>query len=161
MTFDFNFTKEDHYQFLIKSKRRNLWIWTILYTVFYFFFVYYLIKKSILTVLSIYLISIVILYIFFRFINILMAKMVLKYNEKECHSYGKYHVTINDKKITSKVNSLKYEYTWLQIKTINIKKDAIYILPRRGKIMLFLPRKCIGDTLFNEIKEYLKDIIIN
>ena len=161
MTFEFSFTKEDHYQFLLKSKRRNLWIWYSLYTVLYIFFVYFLIKKSPLTVTLIYLISIVVLYFIFKFFNILIAKLLLKTNEVQYHSYGKYQVILNNKKITTKVNGRKYEYKWEQIQKIKIKKDAIYIEPRKEKIMLFLPKKCIGETLFKEITDYLKDIMAN
>ena len=161
MTFDFSFTKEEHYQFLLKGKKRNLWIWYSLYTVLYIFFVYFLIEKSPLTVALIYIVSIIVLYFIFKTFNILISKLLLRTNEVKYHSYGKYQINLNDKKIIAKVNGQKYEYRWDQIQKIKIKKDAIYIEPRKEKIMLFLPKKCIGETLYNEIKDYLKDIIIN
>lgn len=155
MKLEYNFTSKDLKEYL-KYKRRTInLIYLVISTILYFWINFYMIIKNPVTVISGYLILVVVLIVMMFLVNYIYFLIIYNKNKG---LLGKYTLEYNKSNLTSSVNGITNKYQYKDIK--RIKKTKNYFVININNISLVLLKSFFNNNDFNKCYDSISKFVV-
>lgn len=160
MNFEYQLQASDEKYFLNERHRKTNIIYFILFALFYLAINIPMMMKQFWIFFVIYIFYVLLLGIILWLCNFIFTWLELRMRQKDRkEAYANYHFSITKRGITQSVGTFKVEVLWKDIKKIKIRRNYIFVEPKREGIAFLFQKKTLGnqyDELVTMIKQYMK-----
>lgn len=160
MNFEYQLEKKDEIYFLKERHRKTNLVYFILFAVFYLAINIPMMMKKFWLFATIYILFVALLALLLWLCNYIYTMIELKIRQKSRkEDYVKYHFSITKRGITQTHGSFKKEVLWKDVKKIYIRKNYVFIEPKKNDIAFLFQRKTVGqeyDKLIQIITDNIK-----
>ena len=159
MNLEYEWTRDDLKNVLVKKRRITTIIILIIGVAFYFYLTMFGFLNEFFDSFKLFLgflAYFAILYLILYLINIFYINLNLKRNDKRTNkAYGKYIIKMNDRQIESDFNDQKISYKWEDISKLKIRKKYFFIRTKNDFIGLTFRKNMLKDD-YDKVLEYVK-----
>ena len=159
MNLEYEWTRDDLKNVLVKKRRITTIIILIIGVAFYFYLTMFGFLNEFFDSFKLFLgflAYFAILYLILYLINIFYINLNLKRNDKRTNkAYGKYIIKMNDRQIESDFNDQKISYKWEDISKLKIRKNYFFIRTKNDFIGLTFRKNMLKDD-YDKVLEYVK-----
>lgn len=160
MNFEYQLQASDEKNFLKERHRKTNLIYFILFALFYLAINIPMMMKSFWIFATIYIIFVLLLGFVLFLCNLFFTWLELKMRQKNRkEEYASYHFSVTKRGITQSSGNFKVEVLWKDIKKIKIRKDYVFIEPKKDSVAFLFQKKTLKEDynkLINLIKQYMK-----
>lgn len=160
MNFEYQLQASDEKKFLKERHRKTNLIYFILFALFYLAINIPMMVKSFWIFATIYIIFVLLLGFVLFLCNLFFTWLELKMRQKNRkEEYASYHFSVTKRGITQSSGNFKVEVLWKDIKKIKIRKDYVFIEPKKDSVAFLFQKKTLKEDynkLINLIKQYMK-----
>ena len=159
MTYEYEWTRENLKEVLVKKRKKTTIITLIVGTIFYFYLTYFGFMHNYFDNIKLILgffIYLAVIYLVLLLINFLYIRINLRRNDKRTNkAYGKYIIRMNDKQIESDFNDQKIVYKWEDISKLKVRKNYFFIRTKNDFIGLTFRKNMLKED-YDKVLEYVK-----
>lgn len=146
MNFDYQLTATDEKYFLKERHRKTNLIYFILFALFFLAINFPMIINNFTVFAILYILFICLLGIVLYICNAIFTFIEIKMRQKNRkEGYAKYHFSITKRGITQSVKDVKIEVLWKDIKKVCIRKNYVFIEPKRNAIAFLFQKRTLGE----------------
>ena len=160
MNLEYEWTRDDLKNVLVKKRRITTIIILIIGVAFYFYLTMFGFLNEFFDSFKLFLgflAYFAILYLILYLINIFYINLNLKRNDKRTNkAYGKYIIKMNDRQIESDFNDQKISYKWEDISKLKIRKNYFFIRTKNDFIGLTFRKNMLKDD-YDKVLKYVKE----
>ena len=146
MNFDYQLSELDEKFFLKERHKKTNLIYFLLFALFYLAINIPMMMKRFWVFFTIYILFVILLILVLLACNFIFTIIELKIRQKgRKKEYEKYHFSVTKRGITQSFGSMKKEVLWENIKKVKIRKDYVFVEPKKNDIAFLFQRKTMGD----------------
>lgn len=160
MNFDYQLKESDEKYFLKERHRKTNRLYFIVFALLYLAINIPMMLKRFWVFFTIYILFILLLALVLWGCNFLFTIIELRIRQKGRSNYDKYHFSITKRGITQSIGDFKKEVLWKEIKTIKIRKNYIFIEPKKEGVAFLFQKNTLGsnyETLIEKITLWGKE----
>lgn len=147
MNFEYQLKESDERYFLKERHRKTNMIYFILFSVFYIAINIPMMIKRFWLFFTICMFFIVFLAFVLWGCNFIFTFIELKLRQKgRKEDYANYHFSVTKRGITQTTDHLKKEVLWKDIKKVKVRRNYIFVEPKRNEIAFLFQRKSMGEN---------------
>ncbi len=164
MSFEYEWTRDNLKEELIKKRYKTNTIFLIMGILLYIFFIYDALKsklfdKLIITIIGVFFI-ITIMLLMFIFTRIYVA-ICLKKNDKDTNkAYGTYKVSLDDETVKVSINDDVIAYKYKDIVKFKKSKHQFFICTADDKLGLLFKESVVGKDNYQKLLSKISDKVI-
>ena len=152
MKFNYEYTKKDYRNYLLKNRIKNNIALFIIGLAIYLYFSY---NKISLAYLPLYVIGLILVIII---LNLLYVWGTFKVNDMMNYNlYGKYTLELTPSKFSITVNKKKTDYKYNQIKKVIEKKNDLILKFNKSRDSLIFEKKNFTNEEYTKILDMFKE----
>lgn len=153
MNFDYQLKESDEKYFLKERHRKTNIIYFILFAIFYIAINIPMMIKRFWLFFTICVFFIAILGIVLWICNFIFTFIELKLRQKgRKEEYANYHFSVTKRGITQSTKNFKKEVLWKDIKNVKVRKNYIFIEPKRNEVAFLFQKNTMGEN-YNQLVE--------
>lgn len=146
MNFDYQLSESDEKYFLKERHRKTNLLYFVLFALFYLAINIPMMMKRFWVFLTIYILFVLLLIVVLWVCNFVFTIIELKMRQKgRKEEYAKYHFSVTKRGITQTFGSMKKEVLWENIKKVKVRKDYIFVEPKKNDIAFLFQKKTMKD----------------
>lgn len=145
MNFDYQLQESDEKCFLKERHRKTNMIYFILFSIFYIAINIPMMMKRFWLFFTICIFFIILLALVLWLCNFIFTIIELKIRQKGRKEYVKYHFSVTKRGITQTSEGFKTEVLWKDIKKVKVRKNYIFVEPKKDGIAFLFQKKSLGE----------------
>ena len=159
MKISYELTKKDLSKYLIKGRFKNNVFLFIIFTLVYFYLRKDNINNNFSNILLWYGILIICFIIFIFILDRIYTKLYIFVGDKlNNKSYGKYTISLDNKKFSISIDSKKIDYKYNMVKKIKEKKNCFYVITNSRKDSFIFEKNFFkNEEEYNKFLNYFKE----
>jgi hypothetical protein len=156
MNFEYQLKESDERYFLKERHRKTNMIYFVLFSIFYIAINIPMLMKKFWLFFTICIFFIIVLGFVLWGCNFVFTFIELKLRQKgRKEDYINYHFSVTKRGITQSTENLKKEVLWKDIKKIKVRRNYIFVEPKKNEVAFIFQKNTMGETY-----EKLVEIIV-